>query len=128
MDKIWELTKIFRLEAAHALSGTALRAASEDIHGHSFLAEVSLHGTSDPVTGIVIDPGLPQRAIEDVRLTLDDKFRRKIEMLGTPKLESLSRYIWERLTNLGGLTRVSSIHRDTCTRAAPTRVRRADCS
>jgi hypothetical protein len=30
-------------------------------------AEVSLPGTPDPVTGMVVDLGLLQRAIEDVR-------------------------------------------------------------
>jgi 6-pyruvoyltetrahydropterin/6-carboxytetrahydropterin synthase len=71
IHKMWELTKSFRLEAAHTLSGTTLSAASEEIHGHSFRAEVSLRGTPDPVIGMVVHLGLLQRAIEDVRLTLD---------------------------------------------------------
>ena len=49
---MWELTKSFRFEAAHALPGTTLGAASEEIHGHSFRAEVSIRGTPDPDTGI----------------------------------------------------------------------------
>ena len=39
---MWELTKSFRFEAAHALSGTTFGAASEEIHGHSFRAEVTV--------------------------------------------------------------------------------------
>ena len=39
---MWELTKSFRFEAAHALSGTTFGEASEEIHGHSFRAEVSV--------------------------------------------------------------------------------------
>ena len=35
---MWELTKSFRFEAAHALPGTTLGPASEEIHGHSFRA------------------------------------------------------------------------------------------
>jgi 6-pyruvoyltetrahydropterin/6-carboxytetrahydropterin synthase len=35
---MWELTKSFRFEAAHALPGTTLGSASEEIHGHSFRA------------------------------------------------------------------------------------------
>jgi hypothetical protein len=42
---MWELTKSFRFEAAHALPGTTLGAASEEIHGHSFRAEVTVRGT-----------------------------------------------------------------------------------
>ena len=63
---MWELTKSFRFEAAHALMGTTLGAASEEIHGHSFRAEVTLRGTPDPATGRVLDLGLLQRSIEDV--------------------------------------------------------------
>ena len=55
---MWELTKSFRFEAAHALSGTTFGAASEEIHGHSFRTEVSIRGTPDPKTGMVIDLGL----------------------------------------------------------------------
>ncbi len=42
---MWELTKSFRFEAAHALSGTTYGAESEAIHGHSFRAEVTVRGT-----------------------------------------------------------------------------------
>src|SRR6266566_8962038 len=41
---MWELTKSFRFEAAHALSGTTYGAESEAIHGHSFRAEVTVRG------------------------------------------------------------------------------------
>jgi len=109
---MWELTKSFRFEAEHTLSGTTLGAASEEIHD-SFRAEVSLRGTPDPNTGMVVDLGLLQRAIEDVRLTLDHKLLNKIEALGIPTLENLSRFVWERLQHIGQLTRVS-IHRDSC--------------
>ena len=109
---MWELTKSFRFEAEHTLSGTTLGAASEEIHD-SFRAEVSLRGTPDPVTGMVVHLGLLQPAIKDVRLTLDHKFLNKIEALCTQTLENLSRFVWERLAHLGGLTRVS-IHRNSC--------------
>lgn len=112
IHKMWKLTKSFRFEAAHTLSGTTFGAASEEVHGHSFRAEVSLRGL-DPVTGMVFDLGLLQRAIEEVRLTLDHKFLNKIEALGIPTLETLSRFVWDRLAHLGGLTCVS-IHRDSC--------------
>src|SRR5262245_19387919 len=84
--KMWELTKSFRFEAAHALKGTTFGAASEEIHGHSFRAEVSVRGTSDPQTGMVVDLGLLQRSMEEVRLTLDHKLLNKVESLGMPTL------------------------------------------
>jgi 6-pyruvoyltetrahydropterin/6-carboxytetrahydropterin synthase len=110
---MWKLTKSFRFEAAHTLSGTTFGAASEEIHRHSFRVEVSLRGTPDLVIGMVVDLGLLQLAIEDVPLTLDHKFLNKIETLGTPTLENLSRFVCKRLAHLGGLTRVS-IRRDSC--------------
>jgi 7-carboxy-7-deazaguanine synthase (Cx14CxxC type) len=99
--------------SVQTLSGTTVGAASEEIHGHSFRAEVTVRGTPDPKTGMVVDLGLLQRAIEEVRVMLDHKFLNKIEALGTPTLENLSRFVWERLAHIGKLTRVS-IHRDSC--------------
>jgi 6-pyruvoyl tetrahydropterin synthase len=64
---MWELTKSFRFKADHTLSGRHFGAASEEIHGHSFRSEVSLRAMPDPVTGMLVDFGLLQRAIEDVR-------------------------------------------------------------
>ena len=110
---MWELTKSFRFEAAHALSGTTLGEASQEIHGHSFRAEVTVRGTPDPATGMVLDLGLLQQRIAEVQKMLDHKLLNKIEALGSPTLENLSRFVWERLQHAGRITRVS-IHRDSC--------------
>ena len=110
---MWELTKSFRFEAAHSLKGTTFGAASEEIHGHSFRAEVSVRGTPDPATGMVLDLGLLERSMEEVRKTLDHKLLNKVEALGTPTLENISRYICERVQHAGKITRVS-VHRDSC--------------
>ncbi|MCB1412060.1 MAG: 6-carboxytetrahydropterin synthase [Xanthobacteraceae bacterium] len=110
---MWELTKSFRFEAAHALPGTTLGAASQEIHGHSFRAEVTIRGTPDPATGMVLDLGLLARALDDLRDTLDHKFLNNIDALGPPTLENLTRFIWERVQHAGHVTRVS-VHRDSC--------------
>ena len=110
---MWELTKSFRFEAAHALSGTTFGAASEEIHGHSFRTEVSVRGTPDPETGMVLDLGLLEARMAEVRKALDHKLLNRIDTLGPPTLENLSRFIWERLQHAGTLTRVS-VHRDSC--------------
>ena len=110
---MWELTKSFRFEAAHALSNTTFGEASEEIHGHSFRAEVTVRGTPDPRTGMVIDLGLFERRMADMQKTLDHKLLNKVEGLGLPTLENLSRFIWERLQHAGNVTRVS-VHRDSC--------------
>ena len=81
---MWELTKSFRFEAAHALSGTTLGEASQEIHGHSFRAEVTVRGTPDPVTGMVLDLGLLQQSMAAVQKMLDHKLLNKIEAPRAP--------------------------------------------
>jgi 6-pyruvoyltetrahydropterin/6-carboxytetrahydropterin synthase len=110
---MWELTKSFRFEAAHTLSGTTFGEASEEIHGHSFRAEVTMRGTPAPETGMVLDLCLLERRIADVQKTLDHKLLNRIEALGPPTLENLSRFIFERLQHAGKVARVS-VHRDSC--------------
>lgn len=110
---MWELTKSFRFEAAHALSGTTLGEASDEIHGHSFRAEVSVRGTPDPATGMVMDLGVLEQRMAEVQKMLDHKLLNRIEALGVPTLENLTRFIWERVQHAGQVTRVS-VHRDSC--------------
>jgi 6-pyruvoyltetrahydropterin/6-carboxytetrahydropterin synthase len=110
---MWELTKSFRFEAAHALPGTTLGAASEEIHGHSFRAEVTVRGLTDPATGMVLDLGALESSLAEVQKMLDHRLLNKVEALGAPTLENLSRFIWERLQHAGPITRVS-VYRDSC--------------
>ena len=110
---MWELTKSFRFEAAHMLPGTTLRGASEEIHGHSFRAEVTVRGTPDPANGMVLDLGLLQRAMADVQKALDHKLLNKVAGLGPPTLENLSRFVWDSVQHAGRIARVS-IFRDSC--------------
>jgi 6-pyruvoyltetrahydropterin/6-carboxytetrahydropterin synthase len=110
---MWELTKSFRFEAAHSLGGTSLGNASEEMHGHSFRAEVVIRGIPDPATGMLIDLTSLERELESVRSRLDHKFLNRIETLGPPTLENLSRFIWERVKNIGNVACVR-VHRDSC--------------
>ena len=107
---MWELTKSFRFEAAHALSGTTFGKLAEQIHGHSFRAEVTIRGRPDPATGMVLDLGLLDSRIAEVSKTLDHKLLNSIEALGPPTLE---RFIWERVQHAGRVTKVS-VYRDSC--------------
>ena len=77
---------------------------------------MSLRGPPDPVTGMVVELGLLQRAIEDVRLTLDGTTFQQDRTTGHPDVGNLSRFVWERLAHLGGPTRVS-MHRDSCNKS-----------
>jgi len=110
---MWELTKSFRFEAAHSLAGTSLGEASEEIHGHSFRAEVVLRGKPDPATGMLADLTRLEQELNALRAMLDHKLLNRIEQLGLPTLENLSRFIWERVEHVGQVVRVS-VHRDSC--------------
>jgi 6-pyruvoyltetrahydropterin/6-carboxytetrahydropterin synthase len=110
---MWELTKSFRFEAAHAISGTTLGAVSEEVHGHSYRAEVTIRGTPNPETGMIVDTGVLEQSLVDVRRTLDHRFLNRINDLEAPTLENLARYIWDHVQHAGTLARVT-VHRDSC--------------
>ena len=110
---MWELTKSFRFEAAHALAGTTLGGAGEEIHGHSYRAEVTIRGTPDSATGMIVDLGFLERRLADIRGTLDHKLLNKINALGPPTLEHLARFIFDRLQDDAKVIRVT-VFRDSC--------------
>jgi 6-pyruvoyltetrahydropterin/6-carboxytetrahydropterin synthase len=110
---MYELTKSFRFEAAHHLSGTTLGAGSEEIHGHSFRAEITVRGTPDAATGMVVDLGILDCQMAAIRALLDHKLLNNVKDLGAPTLENLTRFIWDRVQSAGHVTKVS-VHRDSC--------------
>jgi 6-pyruvoyltetrahydropterin/6-carboxytetrahydropterin synthase len=110
---MWELTKSFQFEAAHAISGTTLGAGSEEIHGHSFRAEIAVRGTPDSSTGMMLDLGRLEQSLAEIRKLLDHKFLNNVAGLEKPTLEHLAAFIWERAKGAGKLTRVT-VYRDSC--------------
>jgi 6-pyruvoyltetrahydropterin/6-carboxytetrahydropterin synthase len=110
---MWELTKSFRFEAAHAIAGTTLGSAGEEIHGHSYRAEVTIRGIPDAATGMIVDLGLLDQRLADIRGRLDHKLLNRINALGPPTLEHLARFIWDHVQEAGNVTRVT-VYRDSC--------------
>lgn len=110
---MFELTKEFRFEAAHTLVREIDAEPSRRIHGHSYRAAVTVRGAADPVSGMVIDLGLFERALNDVRDGLDHRFLDEVAGLGPSTLENMSAWIWRQLAApCPGLFRVS-VHRDS---------------
>jgi 6-pyruvoyltetrahydropterin/6-carboxytetrahydropterin synthase len=112
-----EISKQFRFESAHTLSrkadADAVREASRRIHGHSYRAEVVVRGETDPKTGMVVDFGVLERAIDEARLGLDHHFLNEVPDLGPATMENLSIWIWKKVAaNCSGLSRVT-VHRDS---------------
>lgn len=110
---MFELSKQFRFDAAHTLQRTVDAEASKRIHGHSYRAEVTVRGESDPATGMVVDLGHLERALEDARNDLDHRFLDEVADLGPATMENLSAWIWRKIAaECGGLSRVT-VYRDS---------------
>lgn len=88
---MFELSKQFRFDAAHTLDRVIDTESSRRIHGHSYRAEVTVRGRSDPVTGMVVDLGILERAMDGARDALDHRFLDEINDLGPATMENLSR-------------------------------------
>jgi 6-pyruvoyltetrahydropterin/6-carboxytetrahydropterin synthase len=107
-----ELSQTFYFESAHTLQRQVDATPSRRVHGHTYIAEVTLRGEADPATGMVMDLGLLRRAIETVRLDLDHHFLNDVEALGPATLENLCSYLWKRFSpQFGSLWQVS-VRRD----------------
>lgn len=108
-----EITKGFGFDAAHTLHRDIDAEPSRRVHGHSYRAEVALRGRPDPRTGMIMDMGHLARAMEQARDGLDHRFLDEVDGLGPATLESLAKWIWERLEPVCvGLVRVT-VYRDS---------------
>lgn len=110
---MFELSKQFRFESAHTLCREIDAESSRRIHGHSYRAEVTVRGEADPSTGMVVDLGRLEAALEAAREGLDHRFLDEVPDLGPATMENLSVWIWRRLAPLcAGLVRVT-VFRDS---------------
>jgi len=94
---IFELSQGFYFEAAHTLHRSYETEGSLRIHGHTYEAEVTVTGPSDPVTGMIVDLALLRREIERVRAMLDHRFLDEIQELGPATLENLTVFIRDQM-------------------------------
>jgi 6-pyruvoyltetrahydropterin/6-carboxytetrahydropterin synthase len=115
---MYELSKQFRFDAAHTLERVIDTESSRRIHGHSYRAEVVVRGRPDPVSGMIVDLGLFERALEEARDMLDHRFLDEMNDLGPATMENLSAWIWRKVEDAcPGLYRVtiySDSSGDTC--------------
>jgi 6-pyruvoyltetrahydropterin/6-carboxytetrahydropterin synthase len=110
---MYELSKQFRFDAAHTLERVIDTESSRRIHGHSYRAEVVVRGRPDPVSGMIVDLGLFERALEEARDMLDHRFLDEMNDLGPATMENLSAWIWRKVEDAcPGLHRVT-IYRDS---------------
>lgn len=93
----FELSQRFYFDAAHTLNRSYEAEGSRRIHGHTYEAEITLSGTPDPQTGMVIDIAQLRIEIERIRKILDHQFLDEVADLGPATLESLSFFIFNNI-------------------------------
>jgi 6-pyruvoyltetrahydropterin/6-carboxytetrahydropterin synthase len=100
----YALSQRFFFEAAHTLRRQVDAEPSRRIHGHTYLAEITLSATPDPDSGMVVDLGHLRREIAKVREQLDHRFLDEVEGIGPATLENLCAYLWRAFEPLYGDT------------------------
>jgi 6-pyruvoyltetrahydropterin/6-carboxytetrahydropterin synthase len=94
---MFELSKEFRFDAAHTLDRSIRTESSRRIHGHSYRARVTVRGRPDARTGMIVDLGVLESLMAEVRDGLDHRFLDEVDDLGPATMENLSLWIWNRL-------------------------------
>ncbi len=104
----FEVSQRFFFDAAHTLDRKIEAEASARIHGHTYNAEVSVAGSPDPSSGMVLDLGHLRTLLGSIREKLDHRMLDDIPDLGRPTLENLCAYIARSAVESGiRLSRVS---------------------
>ena len=93
----YELSQRFYFEAAHTLRRKIEAEGSKRIHGHTYHAEVTIAGTPDPQTGMMMDLGFMRQEVEQVRLMLDHHFLDEVPGIGPATVENLCAFIYRQL-------------------------------
>lgn len=90
----FELSQEFYFEAAHTLNREFDAVSSKRIHGHTYLAKVTIIGSPDQKLGMVTDLAFIRQVIQGIKDSLDHQFLDEVIDLGPPTLENLCKYIY----------------------------------
>jgi len=117
------ISQKFFFDAAHTLRRDIETEGSLRVHGHTYYAEVSIAGTPDAASGMVVDLGRVRQRIELLRPQLDHRLLDEVPGLGPATLENLCAFIWRALApDFAGLERVRvwrDALGDSCTLGRP---------
>ena len=109
---MYEVWKEFKFDCAHTLDGGPRGDGRYTrLHGHSYQAEVWLRGARTS-HGWVIDLGALDLRLADIAKKLDHSFLTEIEALGAPTMENIASFIWNDLSDISALFKVT-VRRDS---------------
>ena len=112
-----DISKTFRIEAAHRLPQVPAGHKCARLHGHSFAVEVHVRGPLDPQLGWVMDFADIKAAFAPLYDQLDHNYLNEIPGLENPTSEILARWIWQNLKPRLPLLARIVVH-ETCTSAS----------
>jgi 6-pyruvoyltetrahydropterin/6-carboxytetrahydropterin synthase len=111
-----DISKTFRIEAAHRLPNVPPGHKCARLHGHSFVIEVHVKGPVDPVLGWVMDFADMKAAFAPLFERIDHRYLNEITGLENPTSENLARWVWDELKPRLPLLDHVIVH-ETCTSA-----------
>ena len=111
-----DISKTFRIEAAHRLPNVPPGHKCARLHGHSFVIEVHVKGPVDPVLGWVMDFADMKAAFAPVFERIDHRYLNEVTGLENPTSENLARWVWDELKPRLPLLDHVIVH-ETCTSA-----------
>jgi 6-pyruvoyltetrahydropterin/6-carboxytetrahydropterin synthase len=94
----FDLSQRFYFDAAHTLHRSYEAEGSLRIHGHTYEAEVTVSGSPDLASGMIVDLALLRKEVERIRSLLDHRFLDEVEGLGPATLENLTVFIRNQMT------------------------------
>ena len=111
-----DISRTFRIEAAHRLPRVPAGHKCARLHGHSFAIDVHVSGPLDAEFGWVMDFAVIKDAFAPLFEQLDHNYLNDIPGLDNPTSENLACWIWNALEpRLPLLARV--VVHETCTSA-----------
>jgi 6-pyruvoyltetrahydropterin/6-carboxytetrahydropterin synthase len=109
-----DISKTFRIEAAHRLPHVPAGHKCARVHGHSFSIDVHVEGPLDERLGWVMDYADIKQAFAPLFEQLDHHYLNDVPGLENPTSEVLARWIWNSLKpGLPLLSRI--VVHETCT-------------
>ena len=106
-NDIFDLSQRFYFEAAHTLNRSYETEGSLRIHGHTYEAKVTVTGSPDLQSGMLVDLAILRKEIERVRAMLDHSLLDEVEGLEQATLENLTIFIRNQMrTTFPNLTSV----------------------